>query len=186
MGFDSRKETSYCAAKAYRNNPTAKLRPWHCKQEILEIHLQKQHWSNNYFRPCNFIFIFWFTCFKYICPNNETIQNSSCSDSLRNFKWFTNITAFKVFPAVPSSGGNRSEKENIFKSHIHIAAGFPEAKFLVPDWGYIVDSGIGLSYRSASLYIAWVALRQPNAGVDYIPQSGTKNSASDIWSVEAE
>jgi hypothetical protein len=50
----------------------------------------------------------------------------------------TNITAFKFFPTVPSSGGNRSEKENIFKSPEapqHIAAGLPEATFLVPDWG---------------------------------------------------
>jgi hypothetical protein len=35
MGFDSRKETSYCAElKLHRNNPTAKLHPWNCKQEI--------------------------------------------------------------------------------------------------------------------------------------------------------
>jgi hypothetical protein len=27
----------------------------------------------------------------------------------------------------------------------------PEAKFIVPEWGDIVDSGIGLSYRPASL-----------------------------------
>jgi hypothetical protein len=32
----------------------------------------------------------------------------------------------------------------------------PEAKFLVPDWGDKVDSGIGLSYRPARLeYVAW-------------------------------
>ncbi len=43
-------------------------------------------------------------------------NNFSCSDSRRNFKWYTNITAFKFFLTVPSSGGNRSEKENIFKS----------------------------------------------------------------------
>jgi hypothetical protein len=27
------------------------------------------------------------------------------------------------------------------------------AKFLVPDWGEIVDSGIGLSYRQARLHV---------------------------------
>jgi hypothetical protein len=33
----------------------------------------------------------------------------------------------------------------------------PAAKFIVPDWGNIVDSGLGLSYRPASLYVAWRA-----------------------------
>jgi hypothetical protein len=27
------------------------------------------------------------------------------------------------------------------------------AKFIVPDWGEIVDSGIGLSYKTASLNV---------------------------------
>ncbi len=71
----------------------------------------------------------------------------------------------------------------------------PVAKFLVPDaGGDLVDSGIGLSYRSVNLqaiescicslhcierkmrYI----LRALYARVDYIPQSWTKNMASGL------
>ncbi len=37
------------------------------------------------------------------------------------------------------------------------------AKFIVPDWGDKVNSGIGLSYRTAR------PVRQPCAGVNYIP-----------------
>jgi hypothetical protein len=35
------------------------------------------------------------------------------------------------------------------------AFSFPESKFLGPYWGEIVDSGIGLSYRTARLNIGW-------------------------------
>ncbi len=52
----------------------------------------------------------------------------------------------------------------------------PVAKFLVPDRGDVVDSGKGLSYRTAR--ISGGPVRQPYARVDYIPQSGTKNLAS--------
>jgi hypothetical protein len=51
------------------------------------------------------------------------------------------------------------------------------AKFLVPDWWVIVDSGIGLSYRPARLHRR-KPVQQPYARVDYISQSGTKNLAS--------
>ncbi len=53
------------------------------------------------------------------------------------------------------------------------------AKFLFPDWGDIVDSGIGLSYRPARLHIGWRAGRTTLCQSRlYIPQSGTKNLAS--------
>jgi hypothetical protein len=48
----------------------------------------------------------------------------------------------------------------------------PVAEFLVPYVGYIVGSGIGLSYRPARLHRL--------AGVDYISQIRTKNLASDV------
>jgi hypothetical protein len=52
------------------------------------------------------------------------------------------------------------------------------AKFLVPDWGDTVDSGIGLSYRPARLHrmSGWYDNTMPEASVS--PQSGTKNLAS--------
>ncbi len=57
----------------------------------------------------------------------------------------------------------------------------PVAKFLVPERGDIVDSGIGLLPRPAGLHTqAGGPVRQPYAGVDYIPQSGTKKLASGI------
>jgi hypothetical protein len=59
----------------------------------------------------------------------------------------------------------------------------PVAKFLVPERGDIVDSGIGLLPRPARLHTQAVGPeRQPYTGVDYIPQSGTKNLASGIGS----
>jgi hypothetical protein len=53
----------------------------------------------------------------------------------------------------------------------------PVAKFLVPERGNIVDCGIGLLHRPASLC---GPVKQPYSGVDYIPQSLTKNLASGI------
>ncbi len=51
------------------------------------------------------------------------------------------------------------------------------AKFIVPDWRDKVSSGIGLSYRPASLH--WLAGRYIcRAGVNCIPQSGTMNLAT--------
>jgi hypothetical protein len=51
------------------------------------------------------------------------------------------------------------------------------AEFIDPDWGDNVNSGIGLSYQPAR-QATWASgpVRQPYAGVDFIPQSGTKNS----------
>ncbi len=50
------------------------------------------------------------------------------------------------------------------------------AKFIVSDWGNKVDSGIGLSYRPATLHRLagrydnpMPALQQSYAGVNYIP-----------------
>jgi hypothetical protein len=54
-----------------------------------------------------------------------------------------------------------------------------EAKFLVTDWGDIVDCCIRLSYQPASLCDLGGPVRQPYAIVDYIPQSETKNLASE-------
>ncbi len=50
------------------------------------------------------------------------------------------------------------------------------AKFLVPDRRDIVDSGTGLSYRSAIQ--GWLAGTTSLCRSRYIPQSGTKNLAS--------
>jgi hypothetical protein len=47
----------------------------------------------------------------------------------------------------------------------------PVAKFLVPDWGDIVDSSIGLSYWLASLCTPGGPVRQPYARVNCIPKS---------------
>jgi hypothetical protein len=45
------------------------------------------------------------------------------------------------------------------------------------DWGYkVADSGIGLSHQAT---LAGWSVRQPYARVGYIPQSGTKNLATD-------
>jgi hypothetical protein len=55
-----------------------------------------------------------------------------------------------------------------------------QAKFIVPDWGDIVDSGIGLSHRPGPPgYVGWQAGTTTHAGVNYIPQSGSMNVATD-------
>jgi hypothetical protein len=53
--------------------------------------------------------------------------------------------------------------------------------------GDTVDSGVGLSYRSASICIMSpdVQVLQPYAGVNFIPQSGTMNLAT-AYSVRSE
>jgi len=66
------------------------------------------------------------------------------------------------------------------KSSLLLVFQDPVAKFLVSDWGAIVDSVIGLSYRPASL--CSLAGRYDNpiyAGVDLSLQSGTMNLATD-------
>ncbi len=45
----------------------------------------------------------------------------------------------------------------------------PAAKVIVPDWGNIVDSDIGLSYRPASLYAAWRAGTAPQSRSQLYP-----------------
>ncbi len=47
----------------------------------------------------------------------------------------------------------------------------------MPDSGYIVDYGIGLSYRPARLQVGG-PVQKPYARVDYITQSGIKNWAT--------
>ncbi len=59
----------------------------------------------------------------------------------------------------PEGGGGRGCQLQVYQ----LAEPKPEAKFLVPVWGDIVDPRTGLSYRHARLYI-----RQPYARVDYI------------------
>jgi hypothetical protein len=83
-------------------------------------------------------------------------------------------------------GGDRKRLETML---VMMAGGAPTcpsapvAKFLVPERGNIVDSGIGLSYRPDRLHTQAVGpVRQPCAGVDYIPQSWKKNLASGIES----
>ncbi len=48
------------------------------------------------------------------------------------------------------------------------------ANFIVPDWGDKVDSGTG----PPGYIIGWRPVRQPYAGVNFIPRSGTMNSAT--------
>ncbi len=48
---------------------------------------------------------------------------------------------------------------------------YPVAEFIDPWLGDKVNSGLGLSYRNARLYMAGGPVRQPYAGVDFIPQS---------------
>ncbi len=43
---------------------------------------------------------------------------------------------------------------------------YPVAKFLVPDWGDKVK--LWMSYRQSG-YMGWRGVRQPYAGVNYIP-----------------
>jgi hypothetical protein len=66
----------------------------------------------------------------------------------------------------------------------------PVAKFLVPEWGDIVDSDIGLLHRPARLYTqAGGPVRQPCAGIDYIPQSGIERFAcggGSVFSVDGD
>jgi hypothetical protein len=53
---------------------------------------------------------------------------------------------------------------------------------LVPDWGYKVDFGTGLSYRPDRLHrLAGGPVRQPYAIVGFIPQSWTMNLATEIY-----
>jgi hypothetical protein len=47
----------------------------------------------------------------------------------------------------------------------------PETKFLVPAWGDIVDSVIGLSYRPVRLHRLAGRYDKPYARVDYIPKN---------------
>jgi hypothetical protein len=54
---------------------------------------------------------------------------------------------------------------------------YPVAKFIVPDWGDKVDSGIGLSYRPAKLHMVGRPVQQPYARVNYVPHSGNMNLA---------
>jgi hypothetical protein len=58
---------------------------------------------------------------------------------------------------------------------------FPVAKFLVPDWGDVVVSDIGLSYDPPD-YVGWRAGTTTNSCWSrlYSPLSGTKNLASVI------
>ncbi len=53
-----------------------------------------------------------------------------------------------------------------------------EAEFLVPDWGDIADSGIGLSYRTARLHRQAGRYENPMTEFGYIPRSGTSNLAT--------
>ncbi len=64
-----------------------------------------------------------------------------------------------------------------------------EAKFLVPDWGYLVGSGIGLSYRRHTAYLAWRAsatsqcqsqLYPPSQGLRIWLQSMREHESSDV------
>ncbi len=52
------------------------------------------------------------------------------------------------------------------------------AKFIVPDWGDKVDSGIGLSYLPTRLHRLAGRYTTPYAGVKYSPYSGTMNLAT--------
>ncbi len=60
-----------------------------------------------------------------------------------------------------------------FVLHHNSESSLPVAKFIVPDWGDKVDSGIGLSYRPATY--AGRPVLQPYAGVNYILLSWTLN-----------
>jgi hypothetical protein len=55
-------------------------------------------------------------------------------------------------------------------------------KFIISDWGDKADSGIGLTYRPVSLFIAWRADTTTNAGVALSPQSRTMNLAKLLFS----
>ncbi len=63
----------------------------------------------------------------------------------------------------PPNNDADQARHSSLKSH----SGRPVAKFIVPDWGDKVNSGIGLSYQPAG-----------PPGDNYILQSGTKNLAS--------
>jgi hypothetical protein len=48
-------------------------------------------------------------------------------------------------------------------------------QIIIPDRWDKVDSGIGMSYRSARLHKMQAVVRQPYAVVNYIPYSETRN-----------
>ncbi len=53
----------------------------------------------------------------------------------------------------------------IYKCSIHVyehICTHKVAKFIVPDWGDKVDSGIGLSFRPATARLHWLAGRYDN------------------------
>jgi hypothetical protein len=55
----------------------------------------------------------------------------------------------------------------------------PVAKFLIPDWGDIINSGIGLSYRPARLHGLAGQYDNPMPESTISPPSGTKNLVSE-------
>jgi hypothetical protein len=57
------------------------------------------------------------------------------------------------------------------------------AKFLVPDWGYKVDCGIGLSYWPASICSLAGRYDYPMPQWTLSPQSWTKNWASGVYTI---
>ncbi len=67
-----------------------------------------------------------------------------------------------------------------------------EAKVMVPDWGYKVDSGIGLSYRHAKLhrlagrYDNRSQLYPPRQGLGMWLQKGTKKRRREGVKVEID
>ncbi len=56
----------------------------------------------------------------------------------------------------------------------------PEAKFLIPDWGDIVDSALGLSYRPAILCSLTGRYDNPMPEGRLYPPPGTKNLSTGV------
>ncbi len=80
---------------------------------------------------------------------------------------------------------NNEMKEQILGIKIGIRFASPEAQFVVFDWGYIVDSGLWLSYRPTSPCSLADRYDNPMPESDFCisPHSGTKNFATGfrIW-----
>ncbi len=90
--------------------------------------------------------------------------------------WFSSVSGFEF-----SSTNYFDWMSECFFDVVYLYRRLQVAKFLVPGWGDKVNSGIGLSYRGPPCYTGWRAgTITAYAGVNFIPQSGTKNFAEGL------
>ncbi len=121
-------------------------------------------------------------------PNCSPLFKYLSRSLLRKGVWTSGVTPPKLTTTLfPIWSGNISFTDDVavilllgvsFMLHHNSESPLPVAKFIVPDWGDKVDSGIGLSYRPARQHLLagrYDLVRQPYAGFNYILQSWTMN-----------